>query len=320
MRPTPSFLPSWFAPLLLGVLLAACGPKNLKERTRHGEKISDQAATLLDDAEKDLARLDADKAEDRLKDAEELISNPDIELSPESGMLQSRYSELKARIGPTREEKARREREAAEEKARRELEAAVEKQRDTIVTAMGEVTTALEALEAKDAGPAQVKAVLDSVERTREKLKDGKKLEPKSEDYAASARRTEQRLEQAVAKVRSAQQVIDFVSGPATARQEAEALAKQAKAEKDPDKQLSLYTDARSRFQRCVESAKELIAKTPTLEKSPIQVAGQTTTPKAVASGCGTRADSLQKTVAKLEQAKAARDKKKASASKPKKG
>lgn len=309
MRPTSSFLPSWLAPLLLGVLLAACGPKNLKERTRHGEKISDQASTLLDDAEKDLARLDADKAEDRLKDAQELLANPDIELSPESEMLQSRYSELKARIGPTREEKAR-----------REVEAAVEKQRDTIVTAMGEVTSALKALEAKDAGPAQVKAVLDSVERTREKLKDGKKLEPKSEDYAASVRRTEQRLEQAVAKARSAQQVIDFVSGPATARQEAEDLVKQAKAEKDPDKQLSLYTNARSRFQRCGESAKELIAKTPALEKSPIQVAGQTTTPKAVASGCGTRADSLQKTVAKLEQAKAAREKKKASASKPKKG
>jgi len=309
MRRTPSVLPTWLAPLLLGVLLAACGPKNLKERTRHGEKISDQASSLLDDAESDLAKLDADKAEDRLEDAKELLANPDIELSPESGMLQSRYSELKARLGPTREEKAR-----------RELEAAVEKQRDIIVQAMSEVSTALEALEAKDAGPAQVKALLDSVESTREKLKDGKKLESKSEDYAASARRTEQRLDQAVAKARSVQQVIDFVSGPATTRQEAEELVKQAKAEKDLDKQLSLYTDARDRFQRCGETAKQLIAKTPVLEKSPIQVAGQTTTPKAVASGCGTRADSLQKTVAKLEQAKAAREKKKASASKSKKG
>jgi hypothetical protein len=309
MRRTFSVLPSWLAPLLLGVLLAACGPKNLKDRTRQAEKISDQASSLLDDAERELSRMDADKAESRLKDAKKLMAHPDIELSPESGMLQSRYSELTAQLGPTREEKAR-----------RELEAAVEKQRDTIVQAMSDVSTALEALEAKDAGPAQVKAVLDSVERTRDKLKDGKKLEPKSEDYAASVRRTELRLEQAVAKARSAQQVIDFVSGPATTRQEAEELVKQAKAEKDPDKQLSLYTDARERFQRCGETAKELIAKTPALEKAPILVAGQTTTPKAVASGCGTRADSLQKTVTKLEQAKAAREKKKASASKPKKG
>jgi hypothetical protein len=309
MRRTSPALLSWLAPLLLGVLLASCGPKNLKERTRHGEKISDQASSLLDDAERDLAKLDADGAQESLADAKELLAHPDIELSPESGMLQSRYSELQARVAPAREEKAR-----------RELEAAVEKQRDTIVQAMSAVSTAVEALEAKDAGPAQVKAVLDSVENTREKLKGGKTLEAKSEDYAASVRRTEQRLEQAVAKARSAQQVIDFVSGPATTRQEAEELVKQAKTEKDPDKQLSLYTDARARFQRCGETAKQLIAKTPALEKSPIQVAGQTTTPKAVASGCGTRADSLQKTVAKLEQAKAAREKKKASASKSKKG
>ncbi len=310
MRAAPSAVHSWPIVLLLGLLLAACGPKNLKERTRHGEKLSDEASSLLDEAEKDLRNMDPDGAEDPLKDAQELLSHPDVELSPESEMLRSRLSELKARVGPTREEKAR-----------KELEAAVDKQRDAIVQAMSDVSSALEELERKDAGPSQVKAVHDAVERTRNRLKDGEKLEAKSEDYAASVRRTEQRLEQATAKARSVQQVIDFVSGPATTRQEAEELVKKAKTEKDPDKQLSLYTDARDRFQRCGETAKQLIAKAPELEKSPIQVAGQTTTPKAVISGCGTRADSLQKTVAKLEQAKVAREKKKnASTAKPKKG
>ncbi len=300
MRVAPCVIPSWLVPLLLGLLLAACGPKSLKERTRNGEKLSDEATTLLDEAEKELRALDPDGAEAPLKDAQKLLSHPDIELSPESEMLRSRLTELKDRVGPTREEKAR-----------RELEAAVEKQRDAIVQAMNDVSNALDALEQKDAGPAQVKALLDAVERTRDKLKDGKKLEAKSEDYAASVRRTEKRLDQATEKARSVQQVLDFVAGPATTRQEAEELAKKAKAEKDPDKQLSLYTDARDRFQRCGETAKQMIAKVPELEKSPIQVAGQTTTPKAVVSGCGTRADSLQKTVAKLEQAKAAREKKK---------
>jgi hypothetical protein len=309
MRAAPTTLPSWLAPLVLSMLLASCGPKNLKERTRHGEKMSDEASSLLDEAEKDLRNLDAAGAEKPLKDAQKLLSHPDIELSPESEMLQSRLKELKARLGPTREEKAR-----------RELEAAVDKQRDAIVQAMDGVSTAIEALERKDAGPPQVKALLDAVERTREKLKDGKKLEPKSEDYAASVRRTERSLEQATAKARSVQQVLDFVAGPATTRQEAEELVKQAKAEKDPDKQLALYTDAHGRFQRCGETAKQLIAKTPELEKSPIQVAGQTTTPKAVVSGCGSKADSLQKTVTKLEQAKAAREKKKNASPKPKKG
>jgi predicted HAD superfamily phosphohydrolase len=310
MRAASFAVPSLLIPLLLGLLLSACGPKNLKERTRHGEKLTDEASSLLDEAEKDLRNMDPDGAEDPLQDAQKLLSHPDVELSPESEMLRSRLSELRARVAPTREEKAR-----------RELEAAVDTQRDAIVQAMSEVSNALEAVERKDVGPAQVKALLDAVERTRSKLKDGKKLEARSEDYAASARRTEKRLDQATEKARSAQQVLDFVSGPATTRQEAEELLKKAKAEKDLDKQLALYTDARDRFQRCGETAKQLIAKTPELEKSPIQVAGQTTTPKAVVSGCGTRADSLQKTVARLEQAKAAREKKKnARGTKAKKG
>ncbi|WP_224248515.1 hypothetical protein [Hyalangium gracile] len=310
MRTAYSPFPSWLAPLLLGVLLAACGPKSLKERTRHGEKLSDEAAPLLDGAERDLSKLDAAGAEEKLKEAQELLSHPDIGLSPEGEMLQSRLSELQARLAPTRAEKAQ-----------KDLDAAVERQRDRLMQAMAEVTTTLEALEGKDVTRPQTEAVLKAVDRTRERLKEGKSLEAKSDDYGASARRTEQRLEQAAAKARSVQQVLDFVSGPATARQEAEALVKQAKAEKDPDKQLTLYTDARARFQRCGDTAKQLIAKAPELEKSPIQVEGQTTTPKAVASSCGTKADSLQKTVAKLEQAKAAREKKKAaSAAKAKKG
>ncbi len=310
MRTTPSVLPSWLAALLLGVALTACGPKSLKDRTRNGEKLADEATPLLDGAERDLNKQDPDHAEAQLQQAQKLLSNPDIELSPEGEMLQSRYSELQARVAPARQEKAR-----------RDLEAAADKQRDSLMQAMNEVSTALDALDRKDAGRPQVEAVLKAVEQTRERLKEGKKLESQNEDYGASARRTEQRLEQATAKVRSAQQVLDFVSGPAAARQEAEALVKKAKAEKDPDKQLSLYTDARDHFQRCGESAKQMIAKTPELEKSPIQVEGQTTTPKAVASSCGSKADSLQKTVAKLEQAKAAREKKKsASASKSKKG
>ncbi|WP_224367613.1 hypothetical protein [Hyalangium versicolor] len=310
MRTRPCSIPSWLAPLLIGVLLAACGPKTLKERTRHGEELSDEATPLLDGAERDLAQMDTERATKKLEEAKKLLSHPDIGLSPEGEMLQSRLSELQARIAPTRNEKAR-----------QELDASVEKQRDRVMQAMGEVNTALEALERKDAGAPQADAVLKAVERTRERLKEGQSLEARSEDYGASARRTEKLLEQATAKVRSVQQVQEFVSGPATTRQEAEALVKQAKAEKDPDKQLALYTDARARFQRCGETAKELIAKAPELEKTPIQVEGQATTPKSVATSCGTRGDSLQKTVAKLEQAKAAREKKKsASAAKSKKG
>lgn len=305
MRAAPPVAPSWLIPLLLGLLLAACGPKSLKERTRHGEKLSDEASSLLDEAERSLRNMDPDRAESPLKHAQKLLSHPDIELSPEAGMLQSRLAELKARVGPTREEKAR-----------REFEAAVDKQRDAIVEAMLDVSSALEAIDRKDPSPEQHKALIDAIERTRDRLKEGKKLEAKSEDYAASVRRTEKRLEDASAKAQTAKLVIDFVYGPATARLEAEEVVKKAKAERDPDLQLALYTDARDRFQQCGETAKQLITKTPILENRSIVVAGQPTTTKAVISGCDTRAASLQKTVARLEKAKAAREKRKNARSK----
>lgn len=305
MRAAPFVAPSWLVLLLLGLLLAACGPKSLKDRTRHGEKLSDEASTLLDEAERALGKLEPDRAEGPLKHAQKLLSHPDVELSPESGMLQTRLTELKARVAPVREEKAR-----------REFEATVDKQRDVIVQAMLDVSNAVDAIDRKDPTPEQHKALLDAIERTRDRLKEGKKLEAKSEDYAASVRRTEKRLEDAEAKARSAQMVIEFVYGPAAARLEAEELVKKAKAERDPDQQLTIYTDARDRFQQCGETAKQLIAKTPLLESRTLVVAGQPTTTKAVISGCDTRATSLQKTVTKLEKAKEAREKRKAARSK----
>jgi hypothetical protein len=296
----------WLAPLLLAAALAACGPKSLKERTAHGEDRSDEASTLLNEAEEDLRSLEADRAEKRLQQAKELLAHPDVELYPEGEMLRSRLVELQGRVASTRQERAQ-----------RELDAAVEKQRDGILRVMEALSTALESLERKDAGPQQVEAVLTAVEGAQEQLREGKSLEAKSEDYAASARRAEQKLTQATAKARFTQQVIEFTSGPVVARQEAEALEKKAKAERNPDAQLTLYTEARERLQRCAETSQQLITKTPELERSPIQVEGRATTPKAVGTGCTTKVDSLQRTVAKLEKAKAAREKKRAGKAKP---
>ncbi|HEX8698762.1 MAG TPA: hypothetical protein VF815_07995, partial [Myxococcaceae bacterium] len=297
----------WLVPLLLAAALAACGPKNLKERTRHGEKLTDEASTLLDEAEQRLRKLEPERAEERLKEAKVLLANPDIELAPESEMLRSRHAELQAMVGPARQERER-----------REVDAAVEKQRDEILRVQEALSTALEALEAKDAGPAQVEAVLKAVERVQERLRAGKALEAKSEDYAASVRRTETRLTQATAKAQFTQQVIAYTSGPVAARQEAEALEKKAKAEKNPDAQLALYLDAQERFRRCGEASQQIVTKTPELERSPIQVDGRATTPKAVGSGCTAKVESLQRTVTKLEKAKAAREKKRAAKGKAK--
>ncbi len=301
---------TWVTLLFLLLAVSACGgPRTLKQRQAFGEKRTDEATVLLNQAEQSLRSLDADGAVPKLAKAKEVLGHPDVDLSPEGEMCRSQLAELQALVPKVREERARRERTAREESEKQKLEAAVEKQRDDVVQAMGAVTEALEALEGQEAGAAQVKALNEAIQRTKDRLKAGKALEEKSEDYAASARRTERRLEQAEARARLAQRVVDFVSGPLGASQEAQELEKKARTEKELEERLSLYTDMRERFQRCGEEAEKLLSEVPELARNPIQVKGRPTLVKVVAANCKTRANALQRTVAKLEQAKVKRDK-----------
>jgi len=301
---------TWATLLFLLLAVSACGgPRTLKQRQAFGEKRTDEATVLLNQAEQSLRNLDADGAVPKLAKAKEVLGHPDVDLSPEGEMCRSQLAELQALVPKVREERTRRERTAREDAEKQKLDAAVEKQRDDVVQAMGAVTEAIEALEGQDAGAAQVKALNEAIQRTKDRLKAGKALEEKSEDYAASARRTERRLEQAETRARLAQRVVDFVSGPLGASQEAQELEKKARTEKELEERLSLYTDVRERFQRCGEEAEKLLSEVPELARNPIQVKGRPTLVKVVAANCKTRASALQRTVVKLEQAKEKRDK-----------
>ncbi len=301
---------TWMPLLCLLLAVSACGgPRTIKQRQAFGEKRTDEATLLLNQAEQSLRILDADGAVPKLAKAQEVLGHPDVDLSPEGEMCRSQLAELQALVPKVREERTRRERTAREDAEKQKLDAAVEKQRDDVVQAMGAVTEALEALEGQDTDAARVKALSEAIQRTKDRLKAGKALEDRSEDYAASARRTERRLEQAEARARLAQRVVDFVSGPLGASQEAQELEKKARTEKELEERLSLYTDVRERFQRCGEAAQKLLVEVPELARGPIQVKGRPTLVKVVAANCKTRASALQRTVAKLEQAKVKRDK-----------
>lgn len=294
--------------LLVMVTLAACGARTKQQRQRDGEKRTDEATLLLNDAEQDLRRLDAERAEPKLAKAREVLSHPDVDLSPEGEMLRSQLSELQALVPRAREEKGKREREAREERERQQLEAEVEKQRDSVVEAMSQLTEAVDALAGQEADSARVEAASAAVKRVRERLASGKALEAKSEDYEASARRTERRLEEAEAKLRQAQRVSGFVSGPVADKLEATALAKKAVRERDLDARLTLYTDANQRLQRCQEGSEKLLSESPELARRTFTVEGRPTTIRAVATACAKQAVALKRTVVKLEQARAKRD------------
>jgi hypothetical protein len=275
--------------LLLAVAVSACGPRSKQQRQAYGERRADEATLLLNEAEQHLRDLDADRAVPLLEKAKEVLAHPDVELSPEAEMLHSQLADLQARVPRVREEKVRRDKESLAERERKELEASVEKQRDAVVQAMSAVTEAVDALEGRDAGKAQVDAAREAIKRTRENLKAGKELEAKSEDYAASAKRTERRLEQAEARVKLAQRVVEFVSGPLGESQQAPELEKKARREKDLAARLSLYTDMKERYQRCGDEADKLLGE--------------------VATGCRKKAVLLQRAVVKLEKAKVKQDK-----------
>ncbi len=332
MIPVRTSTRSWLALLLLVVAMSACGPRTKQQRQAHGEKRTDEAAALLSEAAQHLRNLDADKAEPLLEEAEEVLDHPDVDLTPEGDMLYAELDQLLASLPRVRQERARREqapalererkereakeererkeREAKAERERKELEAAVEKQRDAVVEAMFAVTESIDALDRKDANGTQVTAAREAIQRTRERLRLGKELEAKNADYAASARSTERRLEQAEARLQLAQQVIDFISGPLDESRQAPELEKKARKERDLDARLSLYTEVHERFRRCESEAAKLLAERPELARSPMPTPkGRPTTLKAVATGCKKKAGSLQRMVTKLEKAKVRRDK-----------
>jgi hypothetical protein len=304
MTPARTTSRTWVLLLLLAVAPSACGPRTKQQRQAYGEKRTDEATLLLNEATNHLRELNADRAEPLLAKAKEVLAHPDVSLSPEGDMLRSELAELQARVPRVREEKVRREKQSIAERERKELESAVEKQRDAVVEAMFAVTEALDALEAKEAGSAQVTAASEAIQRTRERLRTGKELEAKSEDYAASARSTERKLEQAEVRLKQGRRVIDFVSGPLGESQAAPELEKKARREKDIAARLSLYTEVRDRYRRCGSEAEKLLSEAPELARSPLPVKGRPMVLKAVAAGCQKKAGLTQRAVVKLEKAK----------------
>ncbi|WP_146209665.1 hypothetical protein [Vitiosangium sp. GDMCC 1.1324] len=320
MTPARTTSRTWVLLLLLAVAVSACGPRTKQQRQDYGERRTDEATLLLNEAEQYLRALDADRAEPLLAKAAELLSHPDVELSPEAEMLHSQLADLQARVPRAREERVkqqkdavtdreRKEREAIADRDRKQLEAAVEKQRDAVVQAMFEVSEAVDALEGKGAGTEQLEAARAALKRTRGHLTTGKELEAKSADYAASARSTERRLEQAEARLQRAQRVIEFISGPLGDSQEVPALEKKARKEKDLEARLSLYADMRDRYRRCGDEAQKLLAERPELAKSPLPVKGRPMALKAVITSCKKKAGLLQRSVVKLEKAKVKQEK-----------
>lgn len=289
LRPTLRVPLPTLPALLLLVVLAACGPRTLKERTVYGERRADEAALRLGEAERELRAQRPERAQEPLRKAQELLAHPDVDLSPEAELLRSRLAELREAEGLVRQELGR-----------RQLAAEVERQRESVVQAREQFAATLEPLEQPGASPQQVEAARRALGQVRERLQQGKELEAKDPDYAASARSTEERLRQGEALIRRTELRQVFASGPLVAY--SDALALEALARKDRAQQLPLLTQARDRYLQCSESANKLLAEFPGLEPLPFATEKGSATARAVASECKARTEALGRTVAKLEK------------------
>lgn len=281
--------------MVLLALSAGCGPKSMKARMANGENRAERASELIDEADREMRALEPDRAERKLKEAREQLSDRDVDLYPEGDLLRSRLTEANERLVLCRDERNR-----------RDLEVEAQKRQQEVEKALAELKSAQDDLGHRTSGKTEVDHARDAARRVRDRLEDGKSFEAKDKKYGEFAQQARKQMDEVLAKAAILEKTLEFASGPLGERKEGMALSDKAKAERDMDKRLGLYTQARKRFVACNEDGLKLISATPGLDKATVEVDGSTTTVKAAAVGCQAKVDGLDRTLEKLLKAQAA--------------
>ncbi len=282
--------------------LAACGPKSMQAKIREGEHLSDRATEALDEADKALQAYELDRAEDRLRDAEDALSRPEVSTNPESDLLKSRLDELKAKVAPARAELAR-----------RELAKKVDARRDIISKSVTAFRKALMESERK-LDRASVQAARDAARKVTEDIDWDKGLQEKDSEFKAYTEGIRQDLASSAQELSTTERTIEFLEGPLKDHDDAAARAEQARTEKKPDVRLEHYKFAVDRFRQCDANAQKMIQATAALENAAIEDAGKPTTPGKIARTCAFEAKRLEVKLAATQKAADAAAKKAARA------
>ncbi len=286
--------------LVLFLFLAGCGPKGLQAKLQFAERRAGELETELDKAERAMADLDPEEAQEHLDESKKALLEPDLDYYPEHGLLRDRYKALDARLPSVRAEKER-----------RDFEAKVAQRRQALQKVLAELDKAMDALAKKDISSSDVAEANDAREDVEEELKEGKALEGKDAKYTSDAEKARQTLEKGLPRVKLAHQTVQFLKGPGALHHEALELAREAKAEKELEDRLEAFLEARNAYRKCQDGANQLLGASAGLEKVAILLDEHTTTPRAVALACTDGAASTEKTLVALrEKAKAAAAKK----------
>lgn len=281
----------------LGVLCAVlwlspgCGPKSIEARTRLAERHSDEAAEALDRAQKAADALEPDALDDALADAKAALSDPDINLYPESGMQQDRYAELVARQAQVR---------AARQQ--KDLEVKLDAARSELVPLVQALLDATDGLTPLNATAARIDAALAAAAKLKDRVKDDEALFAKSPDFKDWAENQVRKAEKAGEVAARAQKGLAFREGPVASFLDAKAKAARAKKAKAPDERVAQYEAAAQQAKACVTGAKAA-AKDPELAALAFPVEKKPLTPQKLEKACAAQGQSL---AAPLKQARAA--------------
>ena len=279
--------------LVLSVALAGgcSGPTTLHAQMDHAETQGREAEARLDEAEKALDVLDADRAEKLIDDARDYLRDPSITKYPEHSMLKERVHKDENRLL-----------EARKEIAKRELERRVLERRQKIEVASNGFESVIAAALRPDVTAVSIEAAREKGEDVDEVLKDNTELDAKDKalaDYVEGVRKT---FDKAMADVRRSERGLSFREGPGKVHAEGVGILEQAALEKELEKLLALHKDARSRFDTCASKGKELIGSSPELAKMKIELDGKTTTPETVSADCSKQSGALAKKITQEEK------------------
>lgn len=284
----------WLSFLLL-IALAGCGPKSLDAKMRDADKLSDKILGLLDRAEKAIGDAEPQKAEELLADAAKLLTEPDMQYSPEREMFVSRQAELVPRLA-----------EAREARRLKDIEEAVRSERAEVGPALQGMKDAAEAIGGAKVDEKLVDAARDSVtalEKAVGASDDRRLLALKDSSFLGYLKRAKAETEKARAVLTKAEKKLKFINGPVAFKQKATDELKESKTEKDPEKKRALITSALAGYSQCNSTGVEFTRSLSTNEK--IVIGAATTSVESVLEMCKAAQQTTEQALAKLPKVKA---------------
>ena len=269
--------------------------KDATPSNNYGEKQGQQAERALDAAELQLDALEVDAARQQMLIAVKALKDPEIEYYPEHEALKARFLKDRERLET-----------AKNTRSKLAKEAVVARQEELVLNAMDHLDASLEPLQQRSFAQKDLDRAKESFHQVRDALSQGRKLELQNTTYSKFSQEAEDQLSKKRQQIVLGEGVLAFVSGPATQRQAAQSLLKSVSTTTTVNRPR-VYREALAKLVACKMSGKEMLTTVDKLDRAPVKVGDEATTPLAITRYCETQSITVAKRIAEAtKQAQAA--------------